>query len=68
MKVKLLDVTEDISYNCKSINGYGFRNYIMPDYNGGSSPFDVYIPYSCNTPKESIKSACKQEYCIIYKI
>jgi hypothetical protein len=66
---KTSEIPEDISDNCvKSINGYGFRNYIMPDYNGGSSPFEIYIPYSCKTTKESIQSACDKEFCVIYKI
>lgn len=67
-KGKTSEIPEDISDNCvKSINGYGFRNYIMSDYNGGSSPFEVYIPYSCKTAKDSIQSACKEEFCVIIK-
>jgi len=35
------------------ITGYGYRNYDHKDYNGGSSIFDVWIPYSCKTATES---------------
>jgi hypothetical protein len=36
--------------------GYGFRNFTHPDYNGGVSPFDVWLPYSCKTELESFNS------------
>lgn len=44
---------------CPSIQGYGYRNFTQSDYNGGSSPFDVWIPYSCKTVKESLQSLIK---------
>ena len=40
----------------QKVQGYGYRNFIHPDYNGGSSVFDVWIPYSCKTRIESLHS------------
>lgn len=36
--------------------GYGYRNYECEDYNGGSSPFDVWAAYHLNTALESLRS------------
>jgi len=36
--------------------GYGYKNYKCGDYNGGSSPFDVWVAYHLKTAHASFVS------------
>lgn len=52
---KTSEIPEDVAKKC-----------VLPPVNGYRNYANMWI--NVNTAKESIQSACSQEYCIIYKI
>lgn len=61
------DIPEEIAKECVDIDYSGEYWEGMWQYSGYRN-FDDNIPYDhVSTAKESIQSACNQEYCIIFK-
>lgn len=57
---KTSEISEELAKKCVDTYHHGLEDETWTNYSG----FDYY----CFTPKESIKSACSQDFCIIYKI
>lgn len=52
------DQASSVVAHCK---GYGYRNYECADYDGGSSPFDVWAAYHLKTGIESLHSLLRSQ-------
>jgi hypothetical protein len=48
--------------------GYGYRNYQKDDYNGGSSPFDVWAAYHLKTKEQSFISLLNSKGIFLEKL
>ena len=61
---KTSDISEEIAKECVEVTATGlFKNYIWSD----EKVQDYGMQPISTTAKESIQSACNQEYCIIFK-
>jgi len=58
------DITEEIALNCVN-----FMNFDSDIINGDYDAYEDYSNFDCwvDTAKESILSACKDKYCIIFR-
>lgn len=61
---KTFDISEDVAQQC--VNSMFFDSDII---GGGYDAYENYSEFDCwtDTAKESILSACKQKFCIIYR-
>ena len=61
---KTSDISEEVAKECVEVTATGlFKNYIWSD----EKVQDYGMQPISTTAKESIQSACNQEYCIIFK-
>lgn len=65
---KTSEILEELAEECVIINLWEGRIDSYRKYNKENFNIKCCDDNNCNSAKESIQSACNQEYCIIYKV